>query len=124
MSRLKPSGYNKALVPHDLGSGPGRTLNSNAIHAPLVNDKTYPLLQAAREWSVQATMLKNRAIDESLGDSWWGEQLQSAVQNPYLMHALLATGGSFSAVKMKSNDQSAILFHNVQSMSLLREQLV
>ena len=69
-------------------------------------------------------MLKNRAMNESLGDSWWGEQLQSAVRNRYLMHALLATGGSFAAVKRKSKDQSVVLFHNVRSMSLLRQELV
>ena len=63
-------------------------------------------------------------MDESLGDSWWREQLQSAVQNPHLMHALLATGGSYAAVKTNHKDQSAILFHNVRSMNLLRQQLV
>ncbi|RMZ90036.1 hypothetical protein DV736_g2740, partial [Chaetothyriales sp. CBS 134916] len=106
-------------------SGPGRTLNPKGFTNPLINDgQTYSLLQAAREWSLHANMIRHRPRNESLGDSWWAELLPNAMGNPFLMHAILATGGTYVAVKTKCTEQTpGVLFHNIRSMSLLRQHL-
>ncbi|RMD43520.1 hypothetical protein DV735_g1626, partial [Chaetothyriales sp. CBS 134920] len=103
-----------------------RTLNPKGIDDPLVSDsESFSLLQAAHQWSTQVNMIKHRRRSESVGDSWWAEQLANAMENPFLMHALLAAGGIFMAVRTGTKDQTPdILFHNGMTMTLLRKQLV